>query len=78
MQAPTLFMLAADLTKMQVVANLDESDVGRIRPSQIVTFRVDAYPNETFRGTVSQVRLSRSCSRTSSPTRPSSTCRTTS
>jgi HlyD family secretion protein len=57
MQAPTLFVLAADLTKMQVVANLDESDVGRIRPSQVVTFRVDAYPNETFRGAVSQVRL---------------------
>ncbi|MFN7917967.1 MAG: efflux RND transporter periplasmic adaptor subunit [Vicinamibacterales bacterium] len=57
MQAPTLFVLAADLTKMQVVANLDESDVGRIRPKQVVTFRVDAYPNDTFRGTVSQVRL---------------------
>src|SRR5436190_2075487 len=57
MQAPTLFVLAADLTKMQVVANLDESDVGRIRPGQKVTFRVDAYPAETFRGTVSQVRL---------------------
>jgi multidrug efflux pump subunit AcrA (membrane-fusion protein) len=57
MQAPTLFVLAADLTKMQVVAALDESDVGRIRPKQVVTFRVDAYPNDTFRGTVSQVRL---------------------
>src|SRR5262245_25819041 len=57
MQAPTLFVLAADLTKMQVVANLDESDVGRIRPKQVVAFRVDAYPNETFRGSVSQVRL---------------------
>jgi HlyD family secretion protein len=57
LQAPTLFVLAADLTKMQVVANLDESDVGRIRPGQAVTFRVDAYPAETFRGTVSQVRL---------------------
>lgn len=57
MQAPTLFVLAADLTKMQVVANLDESDVGRIRPKQVVTFRVDAYPSDTFRGTVSQVRL---------------------
>lgn len=57
LQAPTLYVLAADLTKMQVVANLDESDVGRIRPGQVVTFRVDAYPNETFRGTVSQVRL---------------------
>ena len=57
MQAPTLFVLAADLTKMQVVANLDESDVGRIRPGQHVTFRVDAYPAETSTGTVSQVRL---------------------
>lgn len=57
MQAPTLFVLAADLTKMQVVANLDESDVGRIRPNQVVTFRVDAYPTDTFRGMVSQVRL---------------------
>ena len=57
MQAPTLFVLAADLTKMQVVANLDESDVGRIRPSQAVSFHVDAYPSETFNGTVTQVRL---------------------
>ena len=48
----------ADLTKMQVVANLDESDVGRIRPNQTVSFRVDAYPNEMFIGDeVSQVRL---------------------
>jgi HlyD family secretion protein len=57
MQAPTLFVLAADLTKMQVVASLDESDVGRIRPGQPVSFRVDAYPTEEFSGTVSQVRL---------------------
>jgi len=57
MQAPTLFVLAADLTKMQVVANLDESDVGRIRPGQHVSFRVDAYPAEDFSGSVSQVRL---------------------
>lgn len=57
MQAPTLFVLAADLTKMQVVASLDESDVGRIRPDQPVRFRVDAYPAEEFVGTVSQVRL---------------------
>jgi HlyD family secretion protein len=57
MAAPTLFVLAADLTKMQVVANLDESDVGRIRPAQRVTFRVDAYPTEDFVGTVAQVRL---------------------
>ena len=58
MQAPVLYVLAADLTKMQVLANLDESDVGRIRPGQKVTFRVDAYPADTFTGAVSQVRLS--------------------
>jgi len=57
MQAPTLFILAADLTKMQVNANIDEADVGRIRPGQHVTFRVDAYPTDTFDGTVSQIRL---------------------
>jgi HlyD family secretion protein len=57
MQAPTLFVIAADLTKMQVNANIDEADVGRIRPGQHVTFRVDAYPAETFDGTVVQIRL---------------------
>src|SRR4051812_37575576 len=57
MQAPTLFVIAADLTKMQVNANIDESDVGRMRPGQVVHFRVDAYPNEQFTGTVEQVRL---------------------
>src|SRR5213083_542123 len=57
MQAPTLFVIAADLTKMQVNANVDEADVGRIRPGQHVTFRVDAYPGEEFQGTVSQIRL---------------------
>ena len=57
MQAPTLFIIAADLTKMQVNANIDEADVGRIRPGQHVTFRVDAYPTDTFEGTVSQIRL---------------------
>jgi HlyD family secretion protein len=57
MNAPTLFVLAADLTRMQVVTSVDESDVGRIRPGQSVTFQVDAYPSERFTGTVSQVRL---------------------
>jgi HlyD family secretion protein len=57
MQAPILFLLAADLTKMKVDANIDESDVGRIRPGQVVTFRVDAYPNQDFEGVVSQIRL---------------------
>jgi len=57
MNAPTLFVIAADLTKMQVLANIDEADVGRMRPGQNVTFRVDAFPNDTFRGMVQQVRL---------------------
>src|SRR3954453_17539163 len=57
MSAPTLYVLAADLTKMQVNANIDEADVGRMRPGQVVTFRVDAFPNETFSGSVEQVRL---------------------
>ena len=57
MSAPTLFVLAADLTKMQVLASLDESDVGRIRPGQAVRFRVDAFPTEAFTGNVTQVRL---------------------
>jgi HlyD family secretion protein len=57
MTAPQLFIIAADLTKMQVSANIDESDVGRVRPGQTVTFRVDAYSGEEFRGTVAQIRL---------------------
>ena len=57
MNAPVLFIIAEDLTKMQVNANVDESDVGRIRAGQVVKFRVDAYPLEEFVGAVSQVRL---------------------
>jgi HlyD family secretion protein len=57
MQAPTLFVIAKDLAQMQVSAAIDESDIGRIRPGQPVTFRVDAYPDDTFTGTVKQVRL---------------------
>jgi HlyD family secretion protein len=57
MQAPTLFVIAADLREMQVNASVDEADVGRIRPGQHVTFRVDAYATDTFTGTVTQVRL---------------------
>jgi HlyD family secretion protein len=57
MQAPTLFVLAKDLTHMQVNASVDEADIGRIRQGQTVEFRVDAYPNDTFSGVVRQVRL---------------------
>jgi HlyD family secretion protein len=55
--SPTLFTIAADLTKMQVNTNIDEADVGRIKADMEATFSVDAYPGETFRGTISQVRL---------------------
>jgi HlyD family secretion protein len=57
MSAPTLYILAADLTKMQVNANIDEADVGKMRPGQSVLFRVDAFVGEQFTGTVQQVRL---------------------
>src|SRR5262245_12189645 len=57
MNAPLLFIIAADLTKMQVNANIDEADVGSMRTGQNVTFRVDAFPSEAFSGTVQQVRL---------------------
>ncbi|HET8668175.1 MAG TPA: efflux RND transporter periplasmic adaptor subunit [Terriglobales bacterium] len=57
LQAPTLFTIAQDLTKMQVYAKTDESDVGMIHAGQQVTFKVDAFPKETFTGAVSQVRM---------------------
>ncbi len=57
MNAPTLYVLAADLTKMQVLANIDEAEIGKMRPGQPVTFRVDAYPTDAFHGSVQQVRL---------------------
>jgi HlyD family secretion protein len=57
LQAPTLFVIAADLTKMRVNASVHEADVGVIRPGQSVRFNVDAYPTIEFSGTVSLVRL---------------------
>ncbi len=57
LQAPTLFTIAQDLTKMQVYASTDESDVGMIHTGQMVTFKVDAFPKDTFSGRVSQIRL---------------------
>jgi HlyD family secretion protein len=57
LSAPTLFVIAADLTRMQVNVSVDESDLGQVHADQAVTFRVDAYPNDTFAGRVSQVRL---------------------
>jgi HlyD family secretion protein len=56
LQAPTLFTIAKDLTKMQVDSNISEADVGRIAVGQDATFTVDAYPERTFRGKVSEIR----------------------
>lgn len=57
-QTPTLFLIAQDLTQMQVNANVSESDIGAVREGQAATFTVDAYPGRTFQGRVSQVRNS--------------------
>ena len=55
-QTPTLFLIAGDLTKMQVDTNVSESDVGRVAEGQPTTFTVDAYPGQPFQGKVAQVR----------------------
>ncbi|HTQ60523.1 MAG TPA: efflux RND transporter periplasmic adaptor subunit [Candidatus Solibacter sp.] len=57
LQAPTIFTIAQDLKKMQVYTKTDESDVGNIKKGREVTFKVDAFPKDTFRGVVSQVRM---------------------
>ena len=56
-ETPTLFTIANDLTQMQVVADVDEADIGQVADGQRVEFTVDAYPDDTFEGTVEQVRL---------------------
>lgn len=56
-QAPTLFSIAEDLTKMQVQADVDQSDISRIANGETARFTVDAYPEETFVGKISQIRL---------------------
>ena len=53
---PELFTIAQDLTNMQVVANVDEADIGDVKEGERVSFTVDAYPDDTFEGTVKQVR----------------------
>ncbi len=55
--SPTLFTIANDLSKMQVEATVDESDIGSVSVGQTATFTVDAYPNDNFKGIVSQIRL---------------------
>ena len=57
LQAPTLFLVAQDLRRIQIQANVDEADVGRVRAGQQVTFGVNAYPGREFSGTVQMVRL---------------------
>src|SRR6202049_3170467 len=57
LQAPTIFTIAQDLTKMLVYTKTDESDVGNIRPGKQVSFKVDAFPKDTFHGVVGQVRM---------------------
>lgn len=56
-ETPTLFTIAADLTQMQVVADVDEADIGGVEEGQRATFTVDAYPNDVFEGIVTQIRL---------------------
>lgn len=56
-ETPTLFTIAADLTQMQVVADVDEADIGGVEEGQRATFTVDAYPNDVFEGVVTQIRL---------------------
>lgn len=64
-ETPTLFTIAADLTQMQVVADVDEADIGGVKEGQRVSFTVDAYP-DTFSGTVTQIRLGSSSESSSS------------
>ncbi len=67
-ETPTLFTIAADLTKMQVVADVDEADIAGVEDSARVTFTVDAYPDDVFEGYVRQVRLGSTNSSSSSST----------
>jgi HlyD family secretion protein len=57
LQAPTIFTIAQDLSKMLVYTKTDESDVGNIKPGKQVSFKVDAFPKENFHGSVTQVRM---------------------
>lgn len=67
-ETPTLFTLAADLTQMQVVADVDEADIGGVREGQRASFTVDAYPDDIFSGVVTQIRLGSTNSSSSSLT----------
>jgi len=58
LQAPVLFQIAEDLSKMEIVLAIDEADIGQVKAGQKVSFSVDAFPDRQYRGTVEQVRLS--------------------
>ncbi|ALN59275.1 efflux transporter, RND family, MFP subunit [Lysobacter enzymogenes] len=58
LQAPVLFQIAEDLSKMEIVLAIDEADIGQVKPGQAVNFTVDSFPDRKFRGAVQQVRLS--------------------
>jgi HlyD family secretion protein len=60
LNAPSLFLIAKDLTRMQVWVAVNEADIGKIQPGQAVTFTVDAFPGETFQGQVGKIRLNAS------------------
>ena len=72
-ETPTLFTIAADLTKMQVVADVDEADIAGVKDSAKVTFTVDAYPDDVFEGRVIQIRLGSTNSSSSSTSTTSET-----
>ena len=67
-ETPTLFTIAADLTQMQVVADVHEADIGDVEEGQRVSFTVDAYPNDVFEGKVTQIRLGATSSSSSTTT----------
>ncbi|MGL5682039.1 MAG: efflux RND transporter periplasmic adaptor subunit [Marinifilaceae bacterium] len=71
-ETPTLFTIARDMTQMQVIADVDEADIGNVKEGQRVTFTVDAFPNDEFQGVVTQIRLGVSSSSGSSATTSSS------
>lgn len=72
-ETPTLFTIAADLTKMQVVADVDEADIAGVKDGAKVTFTVDAYPDDVFEGKVEQIRLGSTNSSSSSTSTTSET-----
>lgn len=70
-QAPLLFLIANDLSKMQVIAQIDEADIGAISEQATVEFTVDAFPNDVFQGKISEIRLSSKLPASSTPSQTS-------